>query len=117
VFDKRKDKQTRYQAKALMAQSDYQLAHDTARAELRGLWQQGTEYQRSAAKFRQDAVETAQKLIEITEAYYRAGEVGILELLDAYRSALNAQLTALDLEFKARNAHIKLDHISGGPIQ
>lgn len=117
VFDKRKDKQTRYQAKALMAQSDYQLAHDTARAELRGLWQQGTEYQRSAVKFRQDAVETAQKLIEITEAYYRAGEVGILELLDAYRSALNAQLTALDLEFKARNAHIKLDHISGGPIQ
>jgi cobalt-zinc-cadmium efflux system outer membrane protein len=117
VFDKRKDKQTRYQAQAMIARSKYQLAHDTARAELRGLWQQGIQYQRTAAKFRQDAVHSADELINIAEAYYRAGEVGILELLDAYRSALNAELTALNLEFKARSAHIKLDHLSGGPVQ
>ncbi len=117
VFDTRKDKQTRFQAQAMIALSEYRLAYDTAFAELKGLWQQSMQYQRSAAKFRQDAVKNAHKLIEVAEAYYRAGEVGILELLDAYSSALNAELTALDLEFKARSVRIKLDHITGGHVQ
>ena len=117
VFDKRRDKQTRYQAQALIAQSEYELAQDTARAELKALRQQVTQYQSSAATFRQDAVQGARELIEIAEAYYRAGEVGILELLDAYRGALKAELTALDLEFKARSARIKLDHLTGGAVQ
>ena len=117
VFDSREDEQTRYQAQALIAQSDYKLAQDTARAELKGLWQQVSQYQRSAAAFRRDAVQAARELIEIAEAYYRAGEVGILELLDAYRGVLNAELTALDLEFKARSARIELDHLSGGAVQ
>ena len=101
----------------MIARSKYQLAHDTARAELKGLWRQGAQYQRSAAKFRREAVRGARELVEIAESYYRAGEIGILELLDAYRGALNANLTVLDLEFKARNARIKLDHLTGGPIQ
>ena len=116
VFDTRKDNRTRYQAQAMITQSEYRLAYDTARAELKSLWQQSTQYQRSAAKFRRDAVENAHELIEIAEAYYRAGEVGILELLDAYSGALKAELTALDLEFKARSARIKLDHLTGGPV-
>lgn len=117
VFDTRRGKQTRYQAQAMIARSKYQLAYDTARAELKGLWQQGAQYQRSAAKFRREAVRGARELVEIAESYYRAGEIGILELLDAYRGALNANLTVLDLEFKARSARIKLDHLTGGPIQ
>jgi cobalt-zinc-cadmium efflux system outer membrane protein len=117
VFDKRKDKQARYQAKALIARSEYELARDTARAELEGVWRQVTQYQRSAATFRRDAVQGAQELIDIAEAYYRAGEVGILELLDAYRGALDAELNALDLEFKARSARIQLDHLTGGAVQ
>ena len=117
VFDKRKDKQARYQAQALIARSEYELARDTARAELEGVWRQVTQYQSSAATFRRDAVQGAQELIGIAEAYYRAGEVGILELLDAYRGALDAELNALDLEFKARSARIQLDHLTGGAVQ
>ncbi len=117
VFDKRKDKQARFEAQALIARSEYRLAYDTAHAELRGLWQQVTQYRQSAAGFRQDAVMSAHELIKIAEAYYRASEVGILELLDAYRGTLNAELAALDLEHKARSARIKLDHLTGGPVQ
>ena len=117
VFDKRKDKQTRYQAQALVARSEYELARGTARAELQGLRQQVTQYQESAATFRQDAVQGAHKLIDIAEAYYRAGEVGILELLDAYRGSLSAELNALELEFKARSARIQLDYLTGGAVQ
>ena len=117
VFDSRRDKQARFQAQALVARSEYQLAYDAARSELKSLRRQVSQYRQSAATFRLDAVKSAYELIEIAEAYYRAGEVGILELLDAYRGALGAELTALELEHKARGARIKLDYLTGGPVQ
>ena len=117
LFDRRKDKQTRYQANAMLTQSKYQLAHATALAEIKGLWLQTTQYQRSAEMFRQESIQDTRDLIKTAEAYYRAGEIGILELLDAYRGALNAELNALDLEFKARRARIQLDYLTGGPVR
>lgn len=117
LFDRRKDKQYSYQAQAMITNSEYQLAHDTASAELTGLWQQSLQYRQTAVAFRKDSVQVTHELIRIAEAYYRAGEIGILELLDAYRSALDAELTALDFEHKARSARIKLDYLSGGSTQ
>ena len=117
IFDRRKDKQTRYQAEALITQSRYQLALTKASAEVKGLWMQSTQYQRSAEMFREDAIQGTQDLMKTAEVYYRAGEIGILGLLDAYRGALNAELNALDLEFKARTAQIKLDYLTGGTVQ
>jgi cobalt-zinc-cadmium efflux system outer membrane protein len=117
VFDTGKDRQARYRAQALVADSEYRLACDTARAELKGQWQRLSRYRQSAARFRQTAVKGGHELIEVAEAYYRAGEIGILELLDAYRGALDAELSALELEYKARSAAIELDYLSGGSLQ
>jgi len=117
VTDVRRDKRARFEAQAQVARSDYQLAYERAHAELQSLWQEATRYRQRAAGFREAAVGPAQELIEITEAYYRAGEVGILELLDAYRGALEAELTALELEHRARDASIKLDYLTGGTAQ
>ena len=117
VSDIRRDKRARFEAQAQIAQSDYRLAHDRAHAELRSLREQTVQYRQRATGFRKTAVQPVLELIEITEAYYRAGVVGILELLDAYRSALEAELTALELEHKARSARIKLDHLTGGSVQ
>ena len=117
LFDKRESNQYGYQAQAMIAASEFQLAQDASRAELEGLWQQSSEYRNSAVKYRKGSVQASQELIEIAEAYYRAGEIGIIELLDAYRSALNAKLTALDFEYKARSARIKLDYLTGGADQ
>ena len=113
LFDKRRSDQYRYKAKAMIARSEYELAKTTASAELKGLWQQSSEYRKSALKFRNESTRAVDELIEIAETYYRAGEIGIIELLDAYRSALNAELTALELEFKARTARVKLDYLTG----
>ena len=117
VTDVRRDKRARFEAQAQVARSDYQLAYDTARAELRELWTEVIQYRQRAAGFREAAVGPAQELIGISEAYYRAGEVGILELLDAYRGVLEAELSALELEHRARSASIKLDHLTGGTAQ
>lgn len=117
IFDQRKGNQFKYQAQAMTANSEFQLSYDAAMAELKGLWQQTLRYRDSADSYRKESVQAVSDLIEIAEAYYRAGEIGIIELLDAYRSALNAELTALDFEYKARNARIKLDYLTGGAAQ
>ena len=44
---------------------------------------------------------------------FRSGESSLLELLDAYKGALEAETTALDLEWKARLARIEIDQLTG----
>ena len=51
--------------------------------------------------------------MRIAEVAYRAGESTVLELLDAYKGALDAETTALDLEWKAREVRIELDQLTG----
>lgn len=116
-FDRRQAGQARSHAREMLARSEYALARDEVMADLQRLWTQVTHYRDSAREFRGDAVQAAAELIEVAQAYYRAGEIGILELLDAYRGALQAELTALELEYKARLAHIELDYLTGGAEQ
>ena len=47
--------------------------------------------------------------IRTAEAAYVAGETTLIEILDAYRTALEADSQALDLELSARLARIELD--------
>lgn len=115
IFDTEHDKQTLYRAKAMMAETDYQLARDRAQARLSSLWKQADELRQAAIRFREDAANNAKRLIKLAESYYGAGQTGILELLDAYRGALRSELTALDLEYKARVANIELNKLVGEP--
>jgi cobalt-zinc-cadmium efflux system outer membrane protein len=52
-------------------------------------------------------------LLRIAEAAYRGGESSLLELLDAYRGALESETTALELEKRAREACIEYDLLTG----
>jgi cobalt-zinc-cadmium efflux system outer membrane protein len=68
-------------------------------------------------RYRSEAVAPSADLLRIAESAYRAGESTVLELLDAYKGALEAELTALDLEWKARDARIELDQLTGNHPQ
>lgn len=96
------------QARAIRAEHALRLAR--IEADVRGLWQQATALRSGAASLR---AAPAGELSRIAEAAYRAGEGGILELLDAYRAELEAELAALDLEMRARLARIELDAFMG----
>jgi len=52
-------------------------------------------------------------LVRIAQKAYEEGEMKILELLDAYRTALNARLRILDLRSGARKADIAVDRATG----
>jgi multidrug efflux system outer membrane protein len=53
------------------------------------------------------------ELEAIAEVAYREGVMGILELLDALRTALRARLRSLELQFEARLAQIALERAVG----
>ena len=63
-----------------------------------------------------EAASAADALTEIALVAYREGEVGILELLDAYRTVARARIRAVDMRFAARLAQIALERAVGDPL-
>jgi outer membrane protein, heavy metal efflux system len=61
----------------------------------------------------QDEASAADDLTRIAEVAYREGDVGILELLDAIRTASRARLRTIDLRLDARLAQIALERAVG----
>jgi cobalt-zinc-cadmium efflux system outer membrane protein len=73
-----------------------------------------TEHIRAVAvRFREDSSRASSALVRTATAGYEGGELGLFELLDAYRGAAEDQLTALDMELSARQAAIELDRLTG----
>jgi outer membrane protein, heavy metal efflux system len=58
----------------------------------------------------------AEELTEIAEVAYREGEVGILELLDAIRTASRARIRAVEMRLEARLAQIALERAVGDTL-
>ena len=73
-----------------------------------------SEHMRSAAlQFRDESSRVSSSLVRIATAGYEGGELGLFELLDAYRGAADDQLSALDMELSARRAVIELERLTG----
>jgi len=57
-----------------------------------------------------------QQLADIAQLAYQEGELGILELLDAYRVGLLSRLRSVELLEAARKAAIELDRAAGQEV-
>ncbi|MDO9387866.1 MAG: TolC family protein [Thiobacillus sp.] len=113
VFDRQQAGQQRAAAEALLARAEYSLAKRRAEGELRGLHRQAEGLRATAADYRSRAVAASSELLRIAETAYQGGESSLLELLDAYRGALETETTALELEKRARDARIEYDLLTG----
>lgn len=116
LFDRHEGERLRAEAEALRVRGvrDLLVAETLAGAAARA-----AEVRRlveAAVRFREEAVAHSAELIGAAELGFAAGEVSIIELLDAYRGARDDKLTALDLEFAARVARIRLDLLLGGSV-
>jgi cobalt-zinc-cadmium efflux system outer membrane protein len=84
-----------------------------ADAELAGMRAEAVRLRAAALTFREQSSGMSADLARIAGAGYGGGELGLLELLDAYRGAAEDALTALDLELAARQARIEIDRLTG----
>lgn len=80
--------------------------------ELRGARAEVVRLRRAAVEFRAQAVETSADLVRIASVGYEGGELGLLEVLDAYRGSADDALGVLDMEHAARHARIQLDRVT-----
>lgn len=114
LFDRGQDEALRGNGRARAARARLALETDAASAEVRGLHAQAAGLLEAARRYRADGLDTSRRLIATADAAYRGGELGVLELVDAHRGALDAELGALDLDLTARRARIELDLATGG---
>ena len=84
------------------------------RSEVRAAHAAASRYRALAHRYRVASVEPAAELVAIATAAYEEGEYGILELLDAHRVVVGAQLRLLELSAAARRAVVDLDLATGG---
>jgi cobalt-zinc-cadmium efflux system outer membrane protein len=68
------------------------------------------------AALAQEQPGTAEELVQIAVVAYREGEVGILELLDAARTASRARTRSIDLRLDVRLAQIALERAVGDTL-
>jgi cobalt-zinc-cadmium efflux system outer membrane protein len=99
--------------RARLAAGRRELVLSEALGEASALAARETGLGEAARVFRKEAVGPSEDLARTAELAYKAGEVGVLELLDAWRSVLDASLQVLDLEAAARRARIELDRTVG----
>jgi len=84
--------------------------------EIGGARAEAVQLRRAATEFREQTGVASGDLVRIASAGYEGGELGLLELLDAYRGAADDSLSALDMEHAARRARIELDRLTGAAL-
>lgn len=104
------------EGEARLARARRDLLDSEIQGKLIGARAEAVQLRRAASEFRQRTEAASGDLVRIAAAGYSGGELGLLELLDAYRGAADDALMALDLALGARKARIELDQMTGGGV-
>jgi len=115
LFDRGHPERALAEARASRAEAQLDASRLRVRAEVGALRAAVVERRTAAERYRAAAASSTE-IERIAEISYEAGERGILELLDAYRSASTAQLRQTALDIAARQAEIELEYVSGWEI-
>jgi cobalt-zinc-cadmium efflux system outer membrane protein len=105
-------------ARARMAQLEARLEafRILLRSQVIALRTAAIERRALADRYRATAFNSADQVERIAQISYEAGERGILELLDAFRTSAGARVRQAALDASAREAEIELEFISGWEI-
>ncbi len=108
VFDRNQGEIERTAALASDAAARHVLERRELLARIESLAERSRALRDAALGFRAARLDSADELERIAKIAYRAGEISVLEAIDALRSAHQAGLRLIDLELEARRAHLEL---------
>ena len=117
LFDRGKPERALAVARASQAQARIDAFRVALRSDVAALRATVLERRDTADRYRSAAVNSAGEIERIAQVSYDAGERGILELLDAYRSGSSARVRQAALDLAVRQAEIELEFTSGLEIQ
>jgi outer membrane protein, heavy metal efflux system len=116
LFDRNGPERALAEARAKQAEARADVFRVALRAEIAALRVAVMERRDTAARYRTAAVNGVGELERIAQVSYDAGERGILELLDAYRTGASARVRQATLDLAVRQAEIELEFMSGWEI-
>jgi cobalt-zinc-cadmium efflux system outer membrane protein len=105
------------EGEARAARGERALLLSELEGEIAGARAEAVRLRDGAIAFREQAVAASQDLVRISTAGYQGGELGLLEVLDAYRGAVDDAMTTVDMEHAARRARIELERLTGGSMR
>jgi cobalt-zinc-cadmium efflux system outer membrane protein len=113
LFDRGQPERAAAQARARQARTEADGLRLTMRAQI-AAWRAAVVERRAVAERHRAALGAGADQIErIAQVSYEAGERGILELLDAHRTASAARIRQAELDSAVREAEIELEYVSG----
>ena len=116
LFERGKPEKALAEARASQANARLEALRATTAAEVATARTIAVERRRAADRYRASVVKSTGEIERIAQVSYDAGERGILELLDAYRTSASARLRQAALDGAAREAEIELEFVSGWEI-
>jgi len=117
LFDRGEPERAKARARVVQAEARAAAFEASLVAETSALRSLVIDRRETADRYRSTAVAGSAELERIAQVSYDAGERGILELLDAYRSGAAARVRQAALDAAARHAEIDLELVSGWEIQ
>ena len=116
IFNRGQGEVARFQALAEQTQARSDVLKQRLEAEIAGAYATVKLRRQVAAEYLREMNSQGAQLSQIAKLAYREGEVGILELLDAFRTTRQAQLRAVELNGAAKQAEIELERVVGEPL-
>lgn len=113
LFDRARPERLEAQARVQQARAEADVFRQTLRAQI-AMWRAAViERRTTAERYRASVSVNADEVERIAQVSYEAGERGILELLDAFRTASSARIRQAVLDAAVREAEIELEFVSG----
>ena len=117
LFDRSQPEHAFAKARLVRAEARLESVRISLAAQVSG-WRTLVQQRRDMAdRHRSASSKTAADLERIAQLSYDAGERGILELLDSYRSSASAETRQIELDALARAAEIELEFMTGWEMQ
>jgi len=113
LFNKGQAEVARYAAEQERASARLGVLARQIRAAVEGTLQAFTVRRELRDAYRKELAETGPELVQIATIAYQEGEIGILQLLDAYRMQRQAQLRMIAIQAAAKEAQIELERVVG----
>ncbi|MGH9628986.1 MAG: TolC family protein [Bryobacteraceae bacterium] len=113
LFNKGQAEVARYSAEQERVSARLEVLSRQIRAAVEGAIAAFTVRQQARDEYRNQLAETGPELVRIATVGYQEGEIGILQLLDAYRVHRQAQLRMLEIQAAVKEAQIELERVVG----
>jgi cobalt-zinc-cadmium efflux system outer membrane protein len=113
LFDRSRPERALAEARIAQASTRAEAMRSTLRAQIAALRATVLERRDAADRYRAGLSRTAAEVERIAQVSYEAGERGILELLDAYRTSSSARVRQVALDAAVRQAEIELEFACG----